>query len=303
MYSKHLAVTGITGHTGGFFLDSLENAKYNGSIRALVRAGSDLARIDASPLSIERVVVQLDNESSLLGALEGCDTLVHIANIGFSEMVVKAAVKCGVRWCILVHTTGCFSRFKGASAGYNMIEENLRPMRGRIAITILRPTMIYGTSSDKNMFKLIDYLYRHRLFPVFGDGRNLMQPVHARDLGRAYFLVLANEQVTSNREYNLSGGDALSYAEIIQIISAKLGRKRILIRVPIGLSITLARVYIFLVKKAKISVEQVMRMQEDKAFGHEEARRDFGYDPVRFSQGISGEIEEYLALNKRAQET
>ncbi|MDD4566107.1 MAG: hypothetical protein PHE79_11620, partial [Eubacteriales bacterium] len=50
-----------------------------------------------------------------------------------------------------------------------------------------------------------------------------------------------------------------------------------------------------LFKNAIITVEQVMRMQEDKAFSHEEAYRDFGFDPLPFEEGIREEVDEYLA--------
>jgi hypothetical protein len=33
-------------------------------------------------------------------------------------------------------------------------------------------------------------------------------------------------------------------------------------------------------------------MQEDKAFGYEEAKRDFGYDPIGFEDGIREEVQE-----------
>ena len=36
-------------------------------------------------------------------------------------------------------------------------------------------------------------------------------------------------------------------------------------------------------------------MQEDKAFGYEDAMRDFGYAPLSFEAGIVEEVNEYLA--------
>ncbi|HZK60446.1 MAG TPA: hypothetical protein VFC41_00130, partial [Anaerovoracaceae bacterium] len=47
-------------------------------------------------------------------------------------------------------------------------------------------------------------------------------------------------------------------------------------------------------KRAIISVEQVLRMQEDKVFDHEMAKNDFGYNPVSFEEGIKDEVQEYL---------
>lgn len=41
-------------------------------------------------------------------------------------------------------------------------------------------------------------------------------------------------------------------------------------------------------------VEKVLRMGEDRDYGHEAATRDFGYDPESFDVGLQREIEEYL---------
>jgi hypothetical protein len=38
-------------------------------------------------------------------------------------------------------------------------------------------------------------------------------------------------------------------------------------------------------------VEQIHRLNENKAFPIDEARRDFGYDPIDFPTGIRREIE------------
>jgi hypothetical protein len=77
-------------------------------------------------------------------------------------------------------------------------------------------------------------------------------------------------------------------------VSEQLGRKNIIVKIPLWISIWSARLYNAIDKHAIISVEQVLRMQEDKAFGYEEASRDFHYSPVAFEEGIKGEVEEYL---------
>ncbi|NCC57848.1 MAG: glycosyltransferase [Synergistales bacterium] len=141
---------------------------------------------------------------------------------------------------------------------------------------------------------LVDFLYRHKLFPLFGDGRNLMQPVHARDLGNAYYDVLENRERTFNRDYNLSGKEPISYRDLVKAVSDELGRSNILLKIPLTLSILGARLYNAISKNPVITVEQVLRMQEDKVFDHEDARRDFGYAPLSFQEGIKEEVREYL---------
>ncbi|HBQ26906.1 MAG TPA: hypothetical protein DD791_10975 [Syntrophomonas sp.] len=290
-----LYVTGITGHSGRWFIERLVNENYQDKIRCAVRADSDTAFIDSSGLDIEKAIGDLNDQEFLTASMAGCNTVLHIASIYYSENIVNAALHNDIKWAILVHTTGRYSKYKSASMEYIYIEERVLKKRNQIAITVLRPTMIYGSFRDRNMYKLISFLYKIKFFPVFGEGENLMQPVHARDLGNAYYDVILNRSVTLNKEYNLPGKKPLTYMHLVRIISHKLERKNIIVKIPLWISILAARFYNALDKRAIISVEQVLRMQEDKAFGYEDAMHDFGYSPISFEDGIAEEVNEYLA--------
>ncbi|MFB6804686.1 NAD-dependent epimerase/dehydratase family protein [Peribacillus butanolivorans] len=294
-----LFVTGITGHTGKWFLDKLINEKYTGVIRCVVREKSNTNLLDSSGLNIEKVYGSLEDRTFLESTMVGVETVVHISSILFSNNVIDAAIKNNVKWAILVHTTGRFSKYKSASEEYIKIEDGILKRNNEIGLTILRPTMIYGSSGDRNMFKLVDYLHRHKFFPLFGNGENLMRPVHAKDLGYAYYNVLVSKDRTLNKEYNLSGENPIKYIDLVRSVSKALGRKNTIVKIPLSFSVLAARVYNALNKNALISVEQVLRMQEDKDFGYDQASHDFGYSPVSFEEGIKDEVHEYLTSKQR----
>lgn len=292
-----LLITGATGHSGIFFLEHLNNNNLGfDSIRCLVRGTSDLSVFNNfNNLDFEYVQGDIEDYDFLDKVSSEVDVILNIANIRFSSLLVEAAVKNSVPWLIGVHTTGRYSMFKSASAEYISIEDKLLAER-KIDLTILRPTMIYGSMKDKNMSKLIKFLDKSRIFPVFGDGSNLMQPVRAQDLGRAYYDVLKNSEVTKNKEYNLSGLDEIRYDQIIKLVSRFLNKKTYLIKFPIKLSYSLSKFANKVIPKFPINEEQVLRMQEDKVFSHEEAKKDFGYNPATFKDGIKIEVEEYLRI-------
>ncbi len=294
-----ILVTGITGHSGKLFAERLVRERYTGAIRCALRPGSDAGFLEKTSLNYSLATGDITDPEFLDQIMNGVDTVLHIAEIRFSGKIVEAAIRNNVRWAILVHTTGRYSKFKSASEDYIRIEDGILALREKIAVTILRPTMIYGSSKDQNMFKLVDYLFRHKFFPIFGDGKNLMQPVLAQDLADAYFNVLSNREITMNREYNLSGREPISYIDLVRTVSRALGRSNVMVPVPMWLSLLGARAYNAVSSKAMISVEQVLRMNEDKVFSHEAAASDFGYSPKGFDEGIRGEVGEYL-LSKRS---
>ena len=293
-------VTGITGHSGKFYTQRLIAENSRDKFICLVRETSNTDILDSSGLDFTKAVGDLNDVDFMADNMAGCDMVLHIAGIYQSINVINAALRAGVQNAIVVHTTGMYSRFKNASADYIKVEEEVLSHRDKMNITVLRPTMIYGTSGDRNMYKLVSYLDRHSFFPVFGSGKNLMQPIHAKDLGDSYYDVIRSWDVCANREYNIAGRDPIEYMKIIRTIEEYLKTNTKNVNFPIWMSLIGAYVYNFLFKSAIISVEQVKRMMEDKAFPYDDAQRDFGYSPMSFKEGVKGEVEEYLREKNEA---
>jgi len=292
-----LLVTGITGHSGKYFLQELIRNKYDGPIRCIVRANSDTSLIDNSGLNIEKIVGDIENQEFMNEVMNGVNTVVHIASIFYSVTLMKAAVKNDVKRAIIVHTTGIYSKYKSASEEYKGIEKSIdkiiKESNSTIGLIYLRPTMIYGYINDSNMIIFIKMVDRLRLFPIIDQGRNLLQPVNGRDLGKAYYQVLMNSDIMSG-DYILSGEKPISMKDLFRLISQILNKRITFISVPLALGE-------FMAKSLKVCtlgkvdyIEKVQRMGEDRNFSHESAKKDFGYQPMSLHEGLKLEIEEYL---------
>lgn len=291
-----LLVTGITGHTGRYFLQELINHKYEGPIRCIVRETSDTSMLDNSGLNIEKVYGDIHNEAFLDEVTKGVDEIVHIINIRHTLRVLKAAIKNDVKRIVSVHTTGIYSKFRIASEEYVIIEKKIKDILSKndISMTILRPTMIYGDVCDRNMSKFIKMVDRFKIFPVINHGKSLIQPVNARDLGKAYYDVLMMPVEKAKSEYILSGEMPITMLEAFKLISNNLGKKTTFISFPLGFGVIMARVLKGITLGKIDYVERVQRMSEDRSFSHEEATADFGYKPESFEVGIAREVKEYL---------
>jgi nucleoside-diphosphate-sugar epimerase len=291
-----LLVTGITGHTGRYFLQELINHKYEGPIRCIVRETSDTTMLDNSGLNIEKIVGDIHDESFLEEVTKDVHSIVHIINIRHTLRVLNAAIKNGVKRIVSVHTTGIFSKFRNASEEYMIIEKEIKEIltKNDIKMTILRPTMIYGDVCDKNMSKFIKMVDRFRIFPVIDHGKSLIQPVNARDLGKAYYDVLIMPVEKVKAEYILSGEKSITMLEAFKLISDNLGKKTIFVSFPLGFGVFLARVLKGITLGKIDYIERVQRMGEDRSFSHEEATAEFGYKPEPFETGIAREVREYL---------
>ena len=292
-----LLVTGITGHSGKYFMQELINHKYEDMIRCVVRSSSDTSLLDNCGLKIEKVIGDLTDQDFMDSCMKDVDTVMHIGAIFFSIQVMKAAVKNDVKRAIFVHTTGIYSKYKSASEEYKNIELEVRKIikdnASKIGLTILRPTMIYGNVNDKNMVVFIKMVDKLRLFPVIDQGKSMLQPVNGRDLGKAYYQVLDKPEIM-NGDYILSGEKPISMLDMLKLISNNLGKKTVFVSVPLDFGVFLARILKALTLGKIDYIEKVQRMDEDRSYLHEDAARDFGYDPMPFVEGLKLEINQYV---------
>jgi len=154
----------------------------------------------------------------------------------------------------------------------------------------LRPTMIYGSPRDRNMWRLISYLKRYQFIPIPGSGESLQQPVFVDDLAEATAAALAT-QASIGKALNLAGAEPLSYNEVIDTVAGLLGRRVLKLHVPLQVALLGLRAYNALRRRAALRPEQLLRLSEDKAFSIHEARACIGYQPLTFSEGISRELQ------------
>jgi len=283
-----ILVTGATGFTGKRVLPLL---KGKGHVRCFVRKGSDSGGI--KDLGDETVYGDLGDPNSLRKAMDGRDTLINIVSLGFGHApgIIRTAEEAGIKRAVFISTTSLFTRLNaGAKNIRQKAEDHIRS--SSLDWTILRPTMIYGAPDDRNMIRLIRVIDKWPCIPVFGSGEYLQQPVYVDDVAEAIITVLDNKN-TVHREFNISGKDAYTYNEIIDLTSTAIGKNIIKIRIPYKISVGLAKIYEKITKNTIITSEQIMRLNENKDFEHSLAREVFGFSPISFQEGIAKEVELY----------
>jgi len=154
-----------------------------------------------------------------------------------------------------------------------------------VAWTLFRPTLVYGCKKDKNIHFIQQMIQRYGFFPVPGQGKGLRQPVHADDLAIAC-LQAWNCPRTYGQAYHLSGGETLSYRDMVRAIFVAMQRPPRLLPVPLSM----LRIAIYLLRKLPnyrhLTPSMALRLEQDLCFDHTAARRDFGYHPKTFHEGL-----------------
>jgi len=288
---KTVLITGCSCSTGVHFIQQLVlNNQY--SLRCFARKTSNIKLLKDYPIQWFIGDLKEADDHQLNNAIQGIDIVVHIGGIRTALNVIRLMVKYSINKGIFVNTTGIYSKFRSASEEYQQIETNMLRIfqENKIQFVILRPTMIYGDGIDKNVANLVRFIKRCSLIPLFGDGSALIQPIYYKDVSMALVSVMENETCL-NKSYNIAGKYPMTYREFIYIIAQKLGKKVFFVRLPISLTTFIVSRMEKLFKHFPITSEQILRTTENRAFDYSEAKKDFGFNPVSFEDGIHYEIE------------
>ena len=274
-----ILVTGATSQIGVFL------------ILRLLEAGHEVIAVSRRDNPDRRVVcLKLDLNHLDHVQFPHADVLIHIAGLHFMADLMKQ-VKCsGIHRVIAFSSTSLITKKdspdeaeKSMIKSLAMAERNFQKVCNAegISWTLFRPTLIYGAGKDKNIEFIRSMINTFGVFPVIGNGGALRQPVHADDLASACVTAL-NHPAMVNKVYNLSGGEILSYHNMVEKVFDSCGKQARIISVPLIL-VRLALKLIRLIPRYRyLNDAMIHRMNMDMVFSHEGATKDFAYSPRSF---------------------
>jgi len=196
----------------------------------------------------------------------------------------------GAKHVVAISSTSRFTKSISSDQAEKELAESLAENEKRLeswakkeklTFTILRPTLVYGLGRDKNISVIAGFIRRFSFFSVFGAARGLRQPVHAQDVASVCVAALsANAAI--NHSYNISGGEIVTYREMVCRIFSALGEKPRFVAFPLWLfrlAVLLLRVF---PPFSHLSAAMTERMNQDLIFDHTDAQRDLGFTPRPF---------------------
>lgn len=232
----------------------------------------------------------LDDVSTPTEPWPPVDVLIHLAPLRLLPALLPDFLNKGGSRVICFGTTSRYSKAISGDAKEQLFAAEQIAAESKVAElceaanaawTVFRPTLIYGAGMDRNVTVIARLIRRFGLFPLFGAASGRRQPVHADDLAAACVAALG-EPKTFNSGYDLSGGETLTYREMVERIFA--AERRIPRFLPVPLAVF--RVAMWCVSRIPrfrdFNAEMARRMNEDLLFDSSDARRDFGFAPRKF---------------------
>ncbi len=228
-------LSGGTGFVGSEVLRQLLEAGH--VVRVLVRDSSEGKFADAE--NVEVHPGDLTDAASLVGALVGCDAVIHLVGIirefpgrgvTFKKMHVKATENLllateeqGVKRYLHMSSNGV--RAQG-NTGYHRTKWEAEGLVRDTGLdwTIFRPSLIFGPGSEF-VSMIAELIRRIPVVPVIGNGQYRMQPVALEQVAASFVKALEMPE-TIGETYHLGGGASYSYDEILDLTAQAMGKAK-----------------------------------------------------------------------------
>jgi len=321
-------VTGATGLLGSHIVEQL---RLRGRpVRALVRPGSDTSWLETQ--GVEFAEGSLSDPDSLAKACEGVSTVYHSAARvgdwgpweGFVEITIEgtrrlaeAASNAGVDRFLHISSISAYGHRDGegleldetAPLGVNLhkwsyysrakvqAENDLWEMHnaGRIKLTVVRPSWLYGPRDRATIFRLSRML-RDGKCKILGDGENRLNVVYAGNVAECCILAADSEKAVGEA-YNACNDGIMLQKQWMNLLASELGAPPVTRHVPYKVAYNVAFLlecigHAFKLKKPPMVTRYaVWLMGRRSFFSAEKARRELGWtSTVSYEEGVKKTI-------------
>lgn len=233
----------------------------------------------------------IEGDDAAPGSLPEPDMLVSAGPIHLALRLVR---QCGrLQRAVVFSTSSVISKLASADPGEQRQMQQILAQEDElatacashgIALSLFRPTLVYGCGIDENVSWLANWIRRFGFVPVAGAAAGLRQPVHAEDLAVAAVSTLASPQPMALKA-PLCGGNTISFREMVEHIFHGLGKPVRILSLPPWSLVAAARLCRAIPGLRGPRPEMVRREALDLVFDDALPREVLGYRPRAFAPG------------------
>jgi uncharacterized protein YbjT (DUF2867 family) len=193
--------------------------------------------------NVEQIAADARDERSVEAAVEGADGVVnaislyvehggdtfHSVHVEAAARIARAARRAGIER--FVHLSGIGADATSPSSYIRSRSEGEAAVQAAFpGAIIVRPAVMFA-QNDAFLTTILRLLRTLPVYPLFGDGRTRLQPVHVDDVAAAIVQILRQTQ-KPYPIYELAGPRIYSYEELLRTIARTAGLRAAFVRTP-----------------------------------------------------------------------
>src|SRR5689334_22018596 len=279
-----IALLGATSKTGRYVLPVL--CDHGHAVTAIGRDPAKLATLDPRARTVR---ADITDASSLRAALADVDCVAALAHARYATEIL-AAVPESCRRVVLTGSVRKFTQLPDAAADAVRAGESRLLASGRPGV-MLHPSMIYGAPEERNINRVLGLFQRFPSWlpipvPLPGGGRHTVQPVFVDDMVAAMVGAIERPQAEGSPVI-VAGPQPITYREMVEHCAAAVGRRVIVLPLPLSLIKSALSFAERLGIKLPFSAIELTRATENKAFDVSPLRDRLGVEPRAFEAGLA----------------
>ncbi len=305
MKAKNCLIFGGSGQIGRNLIRKLTKSNHKVTVVTRnIHQKSYIIKTQANAGYIEIVEANIFDEQKIRKLFEKADICINLIGILFEKkkgntfnnihsvfpsLLAKLSKEYNLKHFIHISALGITDAVDSDYAKSKLDGEN-RIFKNFPLATILRPSVVYSVD-DNFTTSFMTLLNRLPVFPLYYNGRTKFSPIHCSDLTDIIDHIITNSVYSKIIE--CVGPEIIDFKEIIKKLLKLIGKKRILLKIPLPLAELSARIFEIL-PKPLLTRDQLRLLKYDNiSSGKYKTNFDIGIPSLRI---FDDEVKKYCYM-------
>ena len=305
MKAKNCLIFGGSGQIGRNLIRKLTKNNYKVTVVTRnIHQKSYVIKTQANAGFIDVVEANIFDEKKIRNLFEKTDICVNLIGILFEQkkgntfknihtifpsLLAKLSKEYNLKHFIHLSALG-INEAKDSNYANSKLEGENQILKNFPLATILRPSVVYSVD-DNFTTNFMTLLTRLPVFPLYYQGKTKFSPIHCSDLTDTIYHVISKNMYSKIIE--CVGPEILTFKEIIKKLLNLIGKKRILLPLPISVAKLTARIFQLLPKPLLTEDQLRLLKYNNVASGKYKTNSDIGIPSVRY---FDEEVKKYCYM-------
>ena len=273
MKPKEILVFGASGQIGRHLIRKLTKNNYKVvAVTRNIHQKGYVLKTQANPGYLEIIELAQFNSDNIKSLIQQCSVCINLIGILFEkrknlfrnihtdlpDLLSKYASEENIEKFIHISSLG-IENSKDSKYASSKLEGENKTKNNFSRAVILKPSIVYSVD-DNFTTNFMTLLNRLPIMPLYYEGKTKFAPIHVTDLVQIIYNVIENK--TEEQTIECIGPEIISFKEIILKLLKSIGKKRLLIPLPLMVAKMTAKIF-EIMPKPLITVDQINLLKYD----------------------------------------
>ena len=247
---------------------------------------------------VKTVIADISKKDEWIDAIKDADYLVNlVAQISSSEYepfynnnvlttqnLIEVSKKANNLKGVLHFSSAAVSSVRMDDYANTKLEGEKIVMSSGLNYCIIRPSLMFGPTDDKNIGYLINFSKKFPFFPIPSHGKWPRQPIYIDDMCHIVISLLKN--FPENKVYNINGKDSIYFKDMIKTVLDEVDGFKFRLFLPVFLFKLGMKFYQILIGNDEFTTDQVDSLTAEEIFPDYPWWDEFNIKPTSFKEGV-----------------